>query len=141
MNKIILYTLFVGSFITPLFANDNTVTVKCITGLKFDTTEITAKVGEKVLIKLENPDIMPHNLVIVKPGTSQTVATAAMGLGAEGMAKGYIPETEDIIAATKLLKTGEEDTIELTFDQPGTYPYICTFPGHYVIMKGTITVQ
>jgi len=31
---------------------------------------------------------------------------------------------------------------EVTFQAPaaGKYPYICSFPGHYMVMKGTLTV-
>ena len=25
--------------------------------------------------------------------------------------------------------------------EPGEYPYLCTFPGHWIIMKGTMVVK
>jgi len=117
------------------------VAVKCIAGLKYDVTEIQAKAGEPLTIKFSNPDIMPHNFVIVKAGTEQKVAQAAMALGADGMKKGYIPESEDVIAHSKLLNKGQAEDVTVKFDKAGEYPFICTFPGHSVIMKGKIIVK
>ncbi|MEO0446326.1 MAG: plastocyanin/azurin family copper-binding protein, partial [Verrucomicrobiota bacterium] len=62
--------------------------------------------------------------------------------GAEGFAKKFLPDTSDILYATDLLDQGE--TEELTFTAPaevGEYPYICTFPGHAMIMRGVLTVE
>ncbi len=53
-----------------------------------------------------------------------------------------IPDSPKILHATKLLnpETGEV----LRFNAPktsGEYPYLCTFPGHWIIMHGTMTVK
>ena len=123
------------------FAEDKSITVKCITGLRYDVTEIKLKVGDTLKLTFSNPDIMQHNLVIVQKGASAKVATAAMALGAAGMEKGFIPESDSIIAHSKLLNKDQKDELVVKFDKPGIYPYICTFPGHYVIMKGNIIVE
>lgn len=51
-------------------------------------------------------------------------------------------KTKDrIIANTPMSAPGE--TVEVTFTAPSTvgdYPFICTFPGHYMTMKGTMHV-
>ena len=41
----------------------------------------------------------------------------------------------------KLIGGGEETTV--TFDAPakGTYDFICSFPGHYALMKGKFIVE
>nr|WP_278022779.1 plastocyanin/azurin family copper-binding protein [Flavobacterium ginsengisoli] len=36
---------------------------------------------------------------------------------------------------------GEEDTIEFTIDKKGSYPFICSFPGHVAMMKGVLIVE
>ncbi|MEM7698403.1 MAG: PVC-type heme-binding CxxCH protein [Verrucomicrobiota bacterium] len=119
-----------------------TVQINCIVeGLKFDVKKVELEAGKKVRLIFNNPDVMQHNLVVVKPGTADAVAMAAMTMGAEGFAKQFLPETEEIITATKLLNANEEETIEFTLDQPGTYPYVCTFPGHAVLMRGEFIVK
>jgi len=89
-----------------------------------------------------NPDYMPHNFVIVKPGTADAVGNAAIALGAEGFKKGWLPESPDILHATKLLEKGETQELEFTAPtEAGDYPFICTFPGHAGIMRGVIEVR
>ena len=83
-----------------------------------------------------------HNLVIVKPGTADTVAAAAIALGAEGFAREFIPESADILHHTALLNGGESQTLEFTApSDPGDYQFVCTFPGHAMLMRGIIRVK
>jgi azurin len=55
----------------------------------------------------------------------------------------YIPEArkDDMIAHTKLLGPDESETIEFTAPAAGSYDYLCTFPGHFAIMKGKMIVE
>ena len=46
-----------------------------------------------------------------------------------------------VFAATKLLKPGESDTITFTAPPAGTYPFICTYPGHYPKMQGKLIAE
>ena len=64
-----------------------------------------------------------------------------MGMGAS--ATNPIPEAskEDVLAATKLLGPDERDTITFTAPKPGVYQYLCSFPGHFAMMRGTMTVK
>lgn len=110
--------------------------------LRFDVKEVEVKAGKKVRLIFVNPDALPHNLVLVKPGKADTVATAAIMLGADGFAKQFIPESEDILHYTALLDGGEEE--ELEFDaptEPGDYQFVCTFPGHAFLMRGILRVK
>ena len=52
----------------------------------------------------------------------------------------YIPKTDDIIAHTKLLYFGQSEVVKIDALEPGDYPYVCTFPGHFLNMKGVLTV-
>ena len=36
---------------------------------------------------------------------------------------------------------GQSDTIEFDAPEPGTYDFICSFPGHYSVMKGKFIVE
>ncbi|MFT3750573.1 MAG: azurin [Agriterribacter sp.] len=113
--------------------------------MKFDKAELRAKAGQKVKITLHHAgklakEAMGHNLVILKSGTD-IAAFAAKAVDAK--ATDYIPASEsaNIIAHTKLIGGGESDTIEFTAPAAGTYPFICSFPGHYGFMKGEFIVE
>ena len=58
----------------------------------------------------------------------------------KAMEKDYIPESPDIIAHTKLIQPGQTGSVEVTLE-PGEYPYLCTFPGHSMVMKGVMHVK
>ncbi|MDA7922789.1 plastocyanin/azurin family copper-binding protein, partial [Verrucomicrobiales bacterium] len=86
----------------------------------------------------------PHNLLIVKPGKKDVVgmaANAAMTDPEFMTTKQAIPESEDILFHTKLVQAGEEDTLEFTAPaEEGDYPFLCTYPGHWMIMNGVMKV-
>jgi len=118
------------------------VQINCVhEGLAFDFTKFTAKKGEKIQLVFTNPDQMQHNIVVTKPGTADKVALAAMQMGADGYNKGFVPESSDIIAASKLLNAGEREVVHFKLDEPGEYVYICSFPGHAQPMRGVIVVK
>lgn len=107
--------------------------------MAFDITKLTVAAGSRVHLTLKNTSTMTtmaHNWVLVKPGTEAAVALANVDKGDAG----FIAPAPDVLAFTPLAHAGQ--TVETTFDAPavGTYPYVCTFPGHYVIMKGELTV-
>ena len=107
--------------------------------LMYDKDKLQAPAGSKITLNFKNNSTsLSHNWALVKPGTADSVAAAGI---TAGEAKGYIPDDPNIIAHTPLTKPGQTDTI--TFDAPpaGDYPYICTFPGHSVLMKGTLTIK
>ena len=55
----------------------------------------------------------------------------------------YIPEHKAILgnAFSKMLEPGQQQRLQLTAPSaPGDYEYVCTFPGHWTIMWGTMTV-
>ena len=60
----------------------------------------------------------------------------------QGLAKHYVPESDDVIAYTDMVNPKGEFTIHLTApEQPGDYPYLCTFPGHWMVMNGVMKVE
>ena len=65
-----------------------------------------------------------------------------MAKSPEGAKKQYIPDDKRVLHATKLLKVGATETLRfIAPTKPGDYPYVCTFPGHWTIMKGVMTVK
>jgi len=82
--------------------------------------------------------IMGHNFVLLKKEVDITdFAMKAM----KARDNEYIPEGDDIIAFTKLIGGGESDTIIFDAPEKGSYTYICSFPGHYGLMRGILIVK
>ncbi|HYG74496.1 MAG TPA: PVC-type heme-binding CxxCH protein [Planctomycetota bacterium] len=106
----------------------------------FDHKRFVVEAGKPVEVIFENSDVMPHNLVIVAPGTMMEVGQLAEEMGAAGEAKGYIPQTPKILWHTKLVLPGKSERLSFTAPDVGEYPFVCTFPGHYLVMNGTMEV-
>ncbi|MEM0897048.1 MAG: plastocyanin/azurin family copper-binding protein [Verrucomicrobiota bacterium] len=122
------------------------ITLEPEIGLKFKQKEFKAKAGQPVELTFKNndPTMQIHNVLIIKPGTTQKVGMLANQMAAdpEGMAKSYIPESDDVLFHSSLIQVGKSETIK--FDapsEPGEYPYICTFPGHWMLMQGKMIVE
>ncbi len=109
--------------------------------MAYDKTAMTVPTGTEVHLTLKNNATMstlPHNWLLVKPGTEAAVAAAGLKMGEPA---GYIDvRDKDIMANTPLAKPGETVEVTFTAPEPGKYPYICTVPGHYLMMKGVLTV-
>ncbi len=129
---------------TALSDKATVLTIKVVEEqMKYDTKMITVKAGLPVVLTLENPDIMQHNLVICKTGTIEKVGKAAdlMAQDPKSAEKNYVPTMPEILASTKLVNPGEAYTLEfIAPTKPGDYPFICTFPGHWRIMQGVMRV-
>ena len=120
---------------------DRTILLGTLPGLKFDTTQLTVRAGARVRLVFRNSDDMLHNFVLCAPGTGQAVGAAAMTLGIDGPAKNYVPESNDVLFHTALTQPGATDAIFFTAPSaPGDYDFICSFPGHAALMKGTLRV-
>jgi len=111
-------------------------------GLKFDKTELVAKAGSRIKVTFNNSDDMLHNWVLVQPGDAVEVGTAAMNLGLNAEKMNYVPHSPKVLNHTKLLQPGTTDTIYLVVPtKSGLYTYVCTFPGHFTVMQGTLKVE
>jgi len=107
----------------------------------YDTREVIVKAGQHIKLTLKNPDFMPHNLVIVSPGSADEIIQLAAELGGDAFEKQFIPDSRKIIQATHLVNNNKEQTLTFTApSEPGDYPFICTFPGHGQMMRGVIKV-
>ncbi len=110
--------------------------------LQYDIKEFEVKAGKKVKLTFVNPDFMPHNIVFVQPGAEDEIGMAAIQLGAKGFEKQFIPDSDKIFAYSKLVDHGKEETLEFKAPaKPGNYPFICTFPGHHIVMRGIMKVK
>ncbi|GAB5558598.1 MAG: hypothetical protein SynsKO_02450 [Synoicihabitans sp.] len=123
------------------------VTVEANDQMKFSVTKIEAEAGSELTIVLKNVGKMPkaamgHNLVVLTKDANPSAFSNAAAVAA---ATEYIPAQmkDQVIAATKMLGPGEEDSITFTVpSEPGDYVFLCSFPAHFIVgMKGVITVK
>ena len=131
---------------TPEAGDGQTVTL-AIAGddaMKFDKTEFRVPAGSTVELTLTHvgkmsKESMGHNWVLLKKDVDlQTFAMNALN----HKDTDYIPaETNDVITHTKLLGGGESDTITFQAPEPGTYTFLCSFPGHFGSMNGKLIVE
>ncbi|MED5587183.1 MAG: GDSL-type esterase/lipase family protein [Verrucomicrobiota bacterium] len=111
--------------------------------LAFSPREFRIRAGNKVKVSFHNPDLQIHNLVIVKPGSDQQIGLLAdrMAQDPDAMQKGFVPDSDEVIWSTPLVNAGGNVEQELIAPaEPGNYPFICTFPGHWRVMKGVMVV-
>ena len=118
------------------------LTIKARPGLQYDLFRFEAKPNAFVEINLVNEDDMAHNLVITKPGQRLNVANAALSLGVEGDAKNWVPDLDSVLFYTPVLKPDSSYLLKFKAPEtPGVYPYVCTFPGHGLLMYGAMYVD
>ncbi|MEM9282938.1 MAG: PVC-type heme-binding CxxCH protein [Verrucomicrobiota bacterium] len=110
----------------------------------YTRTEFTVKAGQPVKLIFSNPDATQHNLIISEPGSLEELGMAGneMAKDPDGLKKGFVPESDKILHHTSLLDPNTSETLRfMAPKKPGVYPYLCTFPGHWIIMKGEMTVK
>lgn len=126
------------------FENARKINVGVKRGMKFDQDSLEAKAGEKVAIVLTNndPDGLMHNLAVIKPGSRQAVLEATIKLGPKAIEKNFIPDIPEVLGSTPQVAPGRRSTLYLEVPSaPGNYEYVCTYPGHGLLMWGTLKVK
>lgn len=119
---------------------DVQITIGTKPGLKFDQEVFEVQEGSKVKLVFNNNDDMLHNLLIVKPGKEEAVGKMALNMGLSGTELGFIPNSPDLLWTTCLLQPESSQAIYFIAPKAGEYPYICSYPGHYLVMKGVMKV-
>ena len=127
------------------FRADRQIQLNTVLGkLEYETTLLHATAGQNVEIRLNNVDQMPHNMVIIQIGSLESFGKLVdqFVTSPDAAAKEYIPDSRYVIASTDMLDPGETGVIQFTApNQPGEYPFVCTFPGHWTIMQGVLVVS
>jgi putative heme-binding domain-containing protein len=112
--------------------------------LTYSLRTLKVKAGETIKLTFSNPDVVPHNWALIKPGTLNKVGDLANKIIAEpdAVARRYIPRTDDVLAHTDVADPQGQSVIYFQAPKsPGRYPYLCTFPGHWMIMNGEMIVE
>lgn len=120
------------------------IVVEAGKNLTFATRTITVKAGEPLRVSFRNPDVVPHNWVLVKPGSLERVGDLANKLVADpdAAARQFVPASPDVVAWTDVVGGGENSSINFKAPaEKGRYPFLCTFPGHWMVMNGLMIVE
>ncbi len=111
----------------------------------FDKERLVVQAGKPVEFVFENTDIMPHNFVIVAAGQLEKTGMAAEAFATQPGAaeQQYVPRmpTGTVLLTSRLLQTRQAQQLSFTAPkEPGIYPYVCTYPGHWRRMHGALYV-
>jgi putative heme-binding domain-containing protein len=125
-------------------ADARPVTIAAGPNLSYTVRDLRARPGEALALSFRNPDAVPHNWVLVKPGALSRVGDLANRLVADpdAFVRHYVPESDDVLVWTSVAEPGATQTIHFTAPSaPGRYPFLCTFPGHWMVMNGELVVE
>ncbi len=117
--------------------------------MRFDLDEFTVNAGQMVRVTLHHTGNLPaqamgHNVVILWPGDDVFEFGSDVGEQGGSMANDYVPEVlrDRVVAYTAMIGGGETATVEFQApDEPGEYPFLCSFPGHFGQMNGVMIVE
>lgn len=128
----------------PKIENAVKLNISAGKNLSYSTRTLRAKAGEPICLTMDNPDSVPHNWVLVKPGALSRVGDLANRLVAdpEAVLHQYVPKTDDVLAYTDI--TPPQQIFKIFFYAPkekGRYPFLCSFPGHWMAMNGELIVE
>ncbi len=146
MKKLIL-TVLSAAMCQFAQAEDAKIEITGNDQMQYSTKAFEVTEGQKVVLSFKHIGQLPviamgHNVVILKAGTAIPTFAAKCAPAKDNE---YIPDDaeskEQIVAHTKLLGGGESDEITFTAPAAGEYPFICSFPGHFAIMQGVMTVK
>ena len=148
MKKLTIMLVSIASALLAFGDNHKQVTISGNDTMQFDIKSFNASKGTNFKLTFKNIGKLPkiamgHNLVILKKGVS-AIAFGQKVLASGGNANNALPESVkgDVLAYTKLLGPGETEIINFKVPMEiGAYEYVCTFPGHFAMMRGVMEVE
>lgn len=122
-------------------AGPASVSIEATEGMQYDMVRFRVNPGSRVTITLTNASDMSHNLVITEPGARLEVVKAGLALAEKGPQMNYIPKTGAVLWSIPVVPPGQNKSLTFTApEKPGVYPYVCTYPGHGIVMFGAMYV-
>jgi putative heme-binding domain-containing protein len=120
------------------------ITIEAGKNLTFSTKSFRVRTGESIQLVFKNPDVVPHNWVLAKPGSLERVGHLANKLVSdpEAAVRHYVPRSDDVLLYSDVV--APQSSFAISFHAPkekGRYPYLCTFPGHWMVMNGQMIVE
>ena len=111
--------------------------------MAYDKEVLVVQAGKPVEFLFENVDLMPHNFVITQPGAMEELGKLAEAQAQDPAAatRQFVPKSSKVLLSSYLLQARETQKLSFTAPtQPGVYPYVCTYPGHWMRMHGALYV-
>ncbi|MFM9960416.1 MAG: PVC-type heme-binding CxxCH protein, partial [Planctomycetaceae bacterium] len=111
--------------------------------MSYDKDIIAVQAGKPVEFILDNSDLMPHNLAITLPGALEEIGLLSEANAQKpGFAEQhYIPTSPKILAKSTLLQPRDSQRLSFSVPkEPGIYPIVCTYPGHWRRMYAALYV-
>ena len=116
--------------------------------MQFDLKKMEASAGENIKITFKNVGSIPkiamgHNWVLLKKDID-ALAFGQKVLASGGSATNALPKSllGEVIAHTQVIGPGEAESVTFKVpSEPGDYQYVCTFPGHFAMMRGVLLVR
>tara|TARA_B100002019_G_scaffold38881_1_gene32588 strand:- start:70 stop:516 length:447 start_codon:yes stop_codon:yes gene_type:complete len=148
MKKLIIMLVGIAGALLAFGNNHTEVTISGNDTMQFDIKSFNASAGSDFKLTFKNTGKLPkiamgHNLVVLKKGVS-AIKFGQKVMAAGGNATNALPESvmDDVLVATKLLGPGESEVLNFKVpSEPGSYEYVCTFPGHFAMMRGIMEVK
>jgi azurin len=133
----------------PASADVATFTVEGNDQMQYNVKQLEVKPGQKVRVVFKNVGQLPkaamgHNFVVLRKGVTLEQFTPKVAQPHGTIENDFLPEEarKDVLAHTKLLGPGEQDTTEFTAPGlPGELVYLCTFPAHATLMNGKVLIK
>jgi len=93
--------------------------------MTFSPSEFNADAGDEITITFENEGRLPHNIGVLKKGSS-----------VEDFGE------DDLIVLSETIQGGKSIDVTFTIDNPGEYTFVCNIPGHARAgMTGTLVIE
>ena len=124
--------------------NAKNVRIESRDNLQFSTKVLEVTAGEKIKLTFANPDVVPHNWALIRPGSLEKIGALTNKLvnDPDAFLRHYVPQSDDVICYTDIVEPkGEFSIYFVAPSEPGKYPYLCTFPGHWMVMNGELIVH
>ena len=142
---VLLFFISLCIFTNCSIENDvNKIVITSDDYMKFNTSKITVKSGKLVKLTLKHigrldVQVMGHNFVLLKDKVDIVEFANKAAMASKNQ---YIPvESNEVIVYTDMIGGGQETIIEFLPPEVGVYNFICSFPGHYAMMKGKFIVE
>ena len=142
---VLLFFISLFMFTDCSVENDvNKIVITSDDYMKFNTSKITVKSGKLVKLTLIHTGVldakvMGHNFVLLKRNVDIMDFGNRAALASNNE---FIPiDSDEVIVYTKMIGGGESTSIEFLPPEIGVYDFICSFPGHYAMMKGKFIVE
>lgn len=110
----------------------------------FDQQRLDLPFAKTIRLKYKNDapldSQISHNVAIIRP---ERVAAVMAILQDHDYDLASVRGSADILALTRVLDPGQEDTIDFSPPEPGEYVYICLMPGHgdMLGMRGILALK